>query len=139
MLNTHFLTSVAVPVCVLAALALVLPLFITPRDTRSQRRLAMSVILSAVILVVIGAVFIGGLYAREGIRFSHMLAQSPLFAVMFFVKRSLMAALVWGPVLALAWFNMAQKIEHLKGKDGSRIGLKTTSVEAPEPSPDTPE
>lgn len=136
MLNTHFLTSVAVPVCVLAALAFVLPLLITPRDTRSQRRLAMSVILSAMVLVVIGAVFMGGLYAREGGRFSHMVAQNPLFAVIFFVKRSVMGALVWGPILALAWFNMAQKIEHLKGKDGGRIGLKTTSLETPAPSPD---
>ncbi|MBU2865958.1 hypothetical protein [Pacificibacter marinus] len=62
-MNTHFLTVAVLPICVLAILAIALPLWITPRDTRSQRRLMISVGLSAFILLIIGAVFMAVLYA----------------------------------------------------------------------------
>jgi hypothetical protein len=73
--------------------------------------------------LVIGAVLMAVLYAAEGAEVGQGITQSPLNVMMFFAKRSVMAALLWGPILALAWFGMAQKIEHLKGKDGMRIGL----------------
>lgn len=123
MLNTHFVTSVALPVCVLAVLAVVLPLLITPKNTRSQRRLAISVMMSVLVLLVIGAAFMAVLYLAEGADVGAKIIRNPLYVLIFFSKRSGMAALIWGPLLALAWFGMAQKIERLKGKDGMRIGL----------------
>lgn len=123
MLNMHFVTSVALPVCVLAALAFILPLVVTPASTRSQRRLMISVSLSSLALLVIGTVLMAVLYQAEGVDLVGAIAHSPVDTIVFFVKRSGLAALIWGPLLALAWFNMAQKIEHLKGKDGIAIGL----------------
>ncbi|MBU2936586.1 MULTISPECIES: hypothetical protein [Pacificibacter] len=122
-MNTHFLASTVLPICVLAALAIALPLWITPRNTRSQGRLRISVGLSAFILLIIGAVFMAVLYAVEGTDVGHVVLNTPVHAALFFLKRSVLTALVWGPLLALAWFSMAQRIERLKGKDGVRVGV----------------
>lgn len=123
MLNMHFLMTVALPVGVLAVLALVLPIAFTPKNTRSQWRLGGGVVCSAVSLLMIGAVFMAVLYRAEGAELVQASVHDPRYVVLFFVKRSLMATLIWAPVLALAWFSAAQKIERFKGKDGIRIGL----------------
>lgn len=122
-MNTHFLASTVLPICVLAALAIALPLWITPRNTRSQRRLRISVGLSAVILLIIGAVFMAVLYAAEGADVGYAVFNTPIHAALFFLKRSALTALIWMPLLALAWFSMAQRVERLKGKDSVRVGL----------------
>jgi hypothetical protein len=122
-MNTHFLTFAVLPICVLAVLAIALPLWITPRDTRSQRRLKVSVGLSALILLGIGAVFMAVVYAVEGTDVGHVVLNNPARAALYFLKRSALTALIWVPLLALAWFSLAQKIERLKGKDGVRVGL----------------
>lgn len=129
-MNTHFLTFAVLPIGTLAVLAVVVPLWLTPRNTRSQRRLTISVGLSAIILLVIGAVFMAVLYAAEGTDVGHVLANSPLNAVIFFGERSALAALIWMPLLALAWFSLAQKIERLKGKDGIRVGMGSKPAKA---------
>jgi hypothetical protein len=129
-MNTHFLTYAVLPVCLLAALAIALPLWITPRGTRSQRRLMISVGLSAIILLAIGAVFMAVLYAAEGTDVGHVVTSSPITGVLFFLKRSGLTALIWGPLLAFAWFSLAQKVERLKGKDGIRVGLDRKPAKA---------
>ena len=43
--------------------------------------------------------------------------QAPLASAWFFLRLSGFAALIWGPLLALAWFGMAQGVEKRKGED----------------------
>lgn len=126
----QFLWSVALPVCLLAVMALVLPILLVPRRSRSQALLAKCVLVSALLLLGIGTVFMAVLYIAEGAEVEASIRLSPLQTLLFFVKRSAMTSLIWGPLLALSWFSMAQKIERLKGKDGMRVGLGHSDDEA---------
>lgn len=118
--SVAFLQSVALPVICLGLAALILPRVLTPMDTRSHRRLAVSILVSALLLLLIGAALMAALYHNGGQPVGAVLTQAPAVGALFFLKRSAMAALVWGPVLALNWIGLAQRIEMLKSRDGMR-------------------
>lgn len=91
--SVAFLQSVALPVICLGLAALILPRVLTP---------------------------MAALYHNGGQPVGAVLTQAPAVGALFFLKRSAMAALVWGPVLALNWIGLAQRIEMLKSRDGMR-------------------
>ncbi|AJE45504.1 hypothetical protein [Celeribacter indicus] len=114
------LTSIALPVLLIGLAALVLPGLLTPRGTRSQRRLALSVLSSALVLLALGAVLFGLLYARGGSPVLVALREAPGPTLVFLLRRSALAALVWVPLLALSWLGLARRIETLRTRDGIR-------------------
>ena len=116
------LTNTLLPLGALAAAAAVLPMTLVPRATRSHREVALGIGASGALLVVLGAGMFGLLYALRGVGVGAALAEAPLATAWFLVQRSAGAALVWGPVLALIWLSLAQRVERLRSEDGMRNG-----------------
>ena len=114
------MSNTGIPLAMLAAGAVVLPWVIAPKGTLSQRRLALAVAITAAVLIVLGAGIFAAVYALAGVAVSDALAVGPLTVLEFFLRLSLKAALFWGPVLALAWYVMAQGVERRRGEDIAR-------------------
>lgn len=131
MMDSSFLISVVLPVVALAGMAYVLPLVLTPRDTRSQRRVVISVVVTAAILLVVGIGIMAGFYALEGHDVSQAFERDLLVALRFFANKSATAVMIWGPVLALAWIGLAQKVERRKSQDGMRGTTDQASQDPP--------
>lgn len=114
------LWNTGVPLLILGVLAVLVPRVLCPRSTRSQAALAAVVGVSAVVITVLGAVVFGAIYAARGISVGAAIAEAPAATMLFFLRQSGLAALVWGPILALVWFSMAQGVERRKGADSAR-------------------
>lgn len=104
------LVNTGLPLAVLTALALLLPLLTVPRATRSQRKLALGIGLAAALTLLAGAGLFALLYGVGG--------GAPRLAAV--LRGSGLAALVWAPLLALAWFVRAQGVEARRGEDIAR-------------------
>ncbi len=117
------LANTGVPVALLAAGAAWLPRLLAGR-TLSQARLAMAVALTAMLLTAAGAGIFAALYAFQGAQVGGALAGNAGGVLVFFLGLSLRAALFWVPVLALAWFVLAQGVERRRGEDMARKGRR---------------
>lgn len=116
-----FVLTVVGPVVLIGVAAIVAPLVLTPRSTRSQRRLSVSVLLSAILLFVLSAILFGILYQAEGKPLLQMLPLHPMQTLWFLTRRAGLAALIWVPLMLLAWLSLARRIEQLKAQDGMGI------------------
>lgn len=105
------------PLALLAGLAFVLPQYIVPRETRSHRAVMVTILVSGVGLLVAGVGLFGLVYDLRGAEISLAISMAPLATALFFLRLSVMAALLWGPILALVWFTMAQRVETRRGED----------------------
>jgi hypothetical protein len=114
------LLNTALPLALLAVLALLLPLGLVRRQTRSHVEVLVGLWAAAGLLLLAGAGVFAAVYAIEGGRVGAAFADAPLAAGWFFLKLSGYAALVWGPVLALVWLGLAQRVERYKGADRAR-------------------
>lgn len=112
--------NTGLPLAVLAGAAVVLPRLVVPGDTRSQRVVMVSVLVSAIALLLLGAAVFAVVYGVRGVGVGAAFATAPMAACIFFLRLSAMAALLWGPVLALVWFAMAQAVEVRRGEDVMR-------------------
>ena len=103
------------PLAGLSALVAWLPGWFAGRGCLSQRVLAWAVVKTAVVALVVGAVLAAGLYAaiNEGV-WSGVLA-APLERAGFFLGRSALFALLWGPVLGFVWLVKAQELNRRLG------------------------
>jgi len=114
--------ALTLPLGLMAALAVLFPRALTPRRTLSQRRLALSVALTVVGLVLAGMLLFADLYARQGAQIVPALRDDTGATLVRLFWASLQAAIVWGPVLALTWLVMAQAVEKRRGQDAARKG-----------------
>ncbi len=112
--------NTGLPLLLLGALALLLPFAMVRRDSRAHLEVAVGIWASAGLLLLAGAGVFAAVYAAEGARVGAALSDAPLATGWFFLKLSGYAALVWGPVLALAWLGLAQRVEKRKGADRAR-------------------
>jgi len=110
--------NTALPLAGLAALAVAALQALTPRATRSQARLAAAAVAAAAVTLVAGAVLFGLL---RGLR-PAALAAAPVATALALLRASAGAALVWGPLLALAWLIGAQGVERRRGEAMAREG-----------------
>lgn len=113
------------PVLIFVVAALLLPMVLIPRRTRSQGRVAMGIVGSALILIAIGPVISVAFDARDlpaGVATAPK-GQLALVVYQMQFRGALAFALVWAPVLALVWFGAAQRVERLRGEDLGREGL----------------
>lgn len=100
------------PLGALSALALLLPFATVPRGTRSQARLAGGIALAAGGTLIAAALLFAAFYAGgSGMRLAAVSGPA------------LRSALIWGPLLALAWLVRAQGVERRKGEDLARRGV----------------
>jgi hypothetical protein len=104
------------PLAGLCALVAWLPGWIAGRGNLSQARLSRAVGVTAVVALVVGAVLAAGLYAaiNEGVWAGFLAA--PLERVGFFLGRSALFALLWGPVLGFVWLVKAQELNRRLGR-----------------------
>jgi hypothetical protein len=103
------------PLAGLCALVCWLPGWLVGRGNLSQRVLARAVGVTAVVALVVGAVLAAGLYAaiNEGV-WAGVLA-APLERAGFYLSRSALFALLWGPVLGFVWLVKAQELNRRLG------------------------
>lgn len=111
-----------IPAVVLMGLAVLLPRGLTPWATRSHRRLALGIGLSALVLWFGGAVLFAELYARHGAELGQALAVDAGGTIGFLLGVSARAAILWAPLLVIWWYVGAQRVEKLKGEDIMREG-----------------
>lgn len=114
--------NTGLPLAVLAALALGVPRLLVRRGTRAHGDIAIAMLGSVLILLVAGQLLFALLYIIAGIDVVTAFRQAPLATGGFFLRLSAFAALIWGPVLALVWLGMAQRVESLRGNDRMRKG-----------------
>ncbi len=110
------LLNTGLAVFLLVALAIVLPRMLLPAGNLSQQALALSVAISAVLLVVSGTVLIAMAYAGAGLAVWAAFLDAKAAITAFFLRLSANMVIVWGPVLALTWLSMAQGVERRKGE-----------------------
>lgn len=109
--------NTGLPMAVLAGAAVILPRLVAPVETRSQRAVVASVLISAIGLLLLGAAVFAVVYGAGGAGVGAAFSAAPLATSVFFLRLSAMAALLWAPVLALVWFAMAQAVEVRRGED----------------------
>ena len=115
------LINTALPAGALALAAAGLPALAAGRSL-SQARLALAVAGTAAALLVLGGLLFAGLYALQGAPLAAAWAEAPGAVAAFFLGLSARAALLWGPVLALAWLVLAQGVERRRGEAIMREG-----------------
>ena len=103
------------PLSGLCALVAWLPGGLAGRGNLSHWALSRAVGVTALVALVVGAVLAAGLYAaiNEGV-WAGVLA-APLERAVFYLSRSALFALLWGPVLGFVWLVKAQELNRRLG------------------------
>lgn len=117
---TLTLWNAILPLAGLCALVAWLPGWLVGQGNLSQARLSRAVGVTAMVALVVGAVLAAGLYAaiNEGVWAGVL--KAPLERVGFFLGRSALFALLWGPVLGFVWLVKAQELNRGRGSYGRR-------------------
>ncbi len=105
------------PLVLLCGLVAVLPGWFAGRDCLSQRVLAGAVVKTAVVVFVVGAGLAVALYAAINDGVLAGILAAPVERVGFFLGRSALFALLWGPVLGFVWLVRSQEMNR-------RIGMR---------------
>jgi len=113
--------NTGVPLVVLMAGALVVPRLVLDATTLSHRVLARGVLLSALILMVLGAGMLAVIYQWRGSDVTGAFAADPVATLDELFRVSAKASLFWVPVLALVWFAQAQGVERRRGEARARL------------------
>lgn len=113
------LLNTGVPLVVLGICAVLLPWLLVPRDCRSHRYVMKVIALTVLVLIGLGCVVFGTAMGQGTLRLA---LDFPLPTFRLLLTKSVSAALVWGPLLGLQWFNLAQRVERQRCLDGLRGG-----------------
>ena len=107
------LSNAILPMLVLVALTIGLPMLLAG-PTLSQGRLAAGMVATGVVVLAVGAGLMVWVYGQEngGVVVE---VQGGLARVGFFFGRSALMGLLWGPLLAVVWLMRAQGVERRKG------------------------
>jgi hypothetical protein len=105
------------PLVGLCAMVALLPGWFAGRECLSQRVLAWAVVKTALVTLVVGAGLAVGLYAAINDGVVAGILAATVERAGFFLGRSALFAMLWGPLLAFVWLVKAQEINR-------RIGLK---------------
>ena len=116
--------NTGLPLVLLVGGAILLPKLLSGAGTRSHLVVSVAILSTAISLIVSGAAIFAAIYLLRGADVGLVFDQTPMVAVKFFVRLSGMAALAWGPILALVWFVMAQGVEKRRGEYLARPDAK---------------
>ena len=105
----------ALPMLLLGSVAALLPNLLVRKSNLSQRALARAVLVSALVTLAVGAVMSVVLYARINEGVLTQLLAAPMERTGFFLGRSALFALFWGPVLGFVWLVKAQEMNRRAG------------------------
>jgi len=109
--------NTAVPVLLLAGLAVLLPRVLVDRETRSHGKVLHGIMLSAAFLLAIGFLISIALTQMRGFEAVGHFEIDPLGAAWVHLRLSLMAGIIWAPILGFIWFGHAQGVEARRGQD----------------------
>ena len=113
--DTITLWNTGLPLLIAGALGWIVPRFISPPDTRSHRKVAIAIGASAIVLILVSADLFAALQPDKFARAAEM---GGLFlAIEIAIRGSLLFAVAWAPIMLLCWLNLAQRVEHWRGKD----------------------
>lgn len=117
-LDSIGLLNTGVPLAVLAVLAVLIPRVVVDQKTRVHGKVALGIGLSAVLVFVAGYVMSVLLTNLRGVH-AMALGSTPELGtpVWMHARLSMMAAIVWAPILGLVWFGFAQGVEARRGQD----------------------
>lgn len=109
--------NTVMPMVILAFIAAVLPYALTPGENRSQMRVTLIIGFVAVVMVGVSALVFALFDTRDlpegGIAGATLI-------VWYYLRSALGAVAVWGPVLAIVWLSLAQRVERRRGEDMAR-------------------
>ncbi|WP_294221881.1 hypothetical protein [uncultured Shimia sp.] len=106
------------PLAVLAILAMLLPRVLVDRETRSHGKVAMGILLSALVLFAVAcclSVLLVHLRGAHALAFGSDGRTGP--PLQMHLRLAAMTTIVWVPILGLVWFGHAQGVEARRGQD----------------------
>ncbi|WP_270725709.1 hypothetical protein [Shimia sp. Alg240-R146] len=110
--------NTGLPLIVLGVLAVMIPRFVVDHETRSHGKVMLGIAVSAVILFGVGYGISVVLTNARGVHAMALGSRPELGTALWMHSRlSLMAAIVWAPILGLVWFGQAQGVEARRGRD----------------------
>ncbi|MEM1426581.1 MAG: hypothetical protein AAGF75_08530 [Cyanobacteria bacterium P01_H01_bin.130] len=112
---------IGVPLFVLGGAAILVPVLVIPRGTRSHVRVAVGIGGSALAMIALGILVYLMFDDRDLATGLEIKGVGGM--VVLALGGSLRSALLWGPLLALHWFYAAQRVERLRGEDKVRDGV----------------
>lgn len=115
-------SDTVVPVAILLALTVFVPVLTVSPRVKTQGALARGMIAAVVLVLLLGALLFAELYRREGNDVFQAVLNDPIGRFGFFMSRSLMSGMFWGPVMAFIWFGRALEVERRKGEAKVREG-----------------
>lgn len=118
MIETPNIWNTGLPLLIMGALGWLLPRMLVPEGTRSHQRVALGVVLSIVGLIAASALV---LVAFDSAAYRGVMdVGGVMLATEIALRNSALFAVAWAPIVALSWFNMAQRVEVQRGKDMAR-------------------
>jgi len=114
-IETPTIWNTGLPLLVLGALGWVVPRLLVSEMTRSHMAVTAAIICAVLFLVALSALVLVALDVGAYQRALQM--GGPLLMAEIALRNSFLFAVSWGPMLLLSWFNMAQRVEHWRGKD----------------------
>lgn len=114
--------NMALPMLFLGGLAALMPNLLVGRENPSHPALLRAVLVSALLTLAAGAVLSALLYARINDGVLTQILAAPLERAGFFLNRSTLFALFWGPVLGFVWLVKAQELNR-------RVGMRMVDGE----------
>jgi hypothetical protein len=109
------------PLVCLCALVVFLPGWFTGRNNLSHRKLAFAAFKTAVVAYGLGALIVAALYASINEGVYEQFLRNPVERTNFFLSRSALFAMLWGPLLGFVWLVNSQEMNRwigLKMMDG---------------------
>ena len=114
------LLNTGLPLALLAALAILLPRLLLPAQTRSHRRLVAVLGVSAALVLAVGCALVAGMKLAGGADLAGAFRAAPLLTLAAIARPAALAAIAWGPLLALSGLSLGHRIEDLRGQDMRR-------------------
>lgn len=105
------------PLALLCGSVVLLPDWFAGKGNLSQKVLTRAVAKTAAVTLVLGAVLLAVLYGAINRGGYAMLLSAPLVRAEYFLGRSALFAMLWGPLLGFVWLVKAQEMNR-------RLGLK---------------
>jgi hypothetical protein len=99
----------------LGTFAALVPNLLARKANLSHMVLARAVLLTAALTLVLGAVLAAALYAQINHGVLTQFFAAPVERSAFFLGRSALFAMFWGPVLGFVWLVKAQEVNRRRG------------------------
>ena len=116
------LGNTILPVAVLLALAVFVPVLTVSSRVMTQAELALGMMAAFAVVLGLGALLFAELYRQAGNELLGAFVDDPVGRTSFFLSRAVLSGMFWGPILGFVWFGRALEVERRKGEAKAREG-----------------